>query len=344
MLRRILYKNVQAGEQLELFLLSAAGSLLAVRFYLHVTGYPQIGGGGLHVAHMLWGGLLMLTAFVLMLSFLGRRVQRLGAILGGAGFGVFIDEIGKFITSDNNYFYRPAVGIIYAIFVILYLIFNFISQKQSLTSKEYQLNTLMQLEEAVLRDMDVQEKKEALRLIGLADQKSAITQRLAAFVENVDAIPVPRRAWPERLLRAADKAYEKFWRQRNSSRLIQGLFIVQIVVYTLAVIWPVYTNIDQVLDIFRSVTYGKMLLAGQLLSSLVAAGFVIYGAVVIMHDRRRALEQFRRALLINLLLTEFFIFSRVEFDALPGFALNAALLAVTSYALHRERQRARATF
>ncbi|QQS18516.1 hypothetical protein IPL68_00120 [Candidatus Saccharibacteria bacterium] len=47
-------------------------------------------------------------------------MQRVVAFLGGVGFGVFIDEIGKLITRDNNYFYRPAIGIIYAIFVGLF--------------------------------------------------------------------------------------------------------------------------------------------------------------------------------------------------------------------------------
>lgn len=33
---------------------------------LAVAGYPQVGGGGLHVAHVLWGGLLMGVGLVLM--------------------------------------------------------------------------------------------------------------------------------------------------------------------------------------------------------------------------------------------------------------------------------------
>src|SRR5687767_1548428 len=125
MSRGIFYRNVRARDQLEIFLLSAASSLLLVRFYLHVAGYPQIGGGGLHIAHMLWGGALMLVALTITLSFLGARAQWIVAVVGGAGFGVFIDELGKFITHDNNYFYQPAVGLIYAIFIVLYLTFNF---------------------------------------------------------------------------------------------------------------------------------------------------------------------------------------------------------------------------
>ena len=154
----IFYRNVRARDNLDLFVLSAASSLLLVRFYLYLAGYPQIGSGGLHIAHMLWGGVLMLTALAINATFLGARALRVAAIVGGAGFGIFIDELGKFITRDNNYFYQPTVGIIYAIFVILYLTFNFLSRKQVLTSREYQLNALAQLEEAVVHDMDPTER------------------------------------------------------------------------------------------------------------------------------------------------------------------------------------------
>lgn len=335
-----MYRNIRAGDQLEIFLVSAAASLLSVRFYLHVTGYPQIGGGGLHIAHMLWGGALMLIGFVLLFSFLGTRVQRVAAFFGGAGFGIFIDEIGKFITSDNNYFFRPAVGIIYAIFVVLYLLFNFLSNRTTLTSREYQLNALSQLEEAILHDMDAREKGEALRLLQEADPKSAITKSLIAFLESVDAIALQRRSRVQRMFAKLDYSYGQFWQRRGSSRLIQWFFLLQALLFVSAIVWPVYGNIDEVLDIFHgNTTYEQVLLIGQLISSLVAAAFIITGMVVIRHSRVEAFEYFRRATLINLLLTEFFIFSRVEFEALPGFMLNAAVLMMLSYALRHEHEK-----
>lgn len=45
-------------------------------------------------------------------------MQRLCALIGGIGFGLFIDELGKFITRDNNYFFQPTIGLIYAVFAI----------------------------------------------------------------------------------------------------------------------------------------------------------------------------------------------------------------------------------
>ncbi|HEX2171607.1 MAG TPA: hypothetical protein VHL09_04095 [Dehalococcoidia bacterium] len=72
---------------------------------------------GLHIAQMLWGGLLVQLALHLIFIFLARWTLLVAAILGGVGFGTFIDELGKFSTSDNNYFFRPPFALIDVIFV-----------------------------------------------------------------------------------------------------------------------------------------------------------------------------------------------------------------------------------
>jgi hypothetical protein len=96
-----------------------AFTVAGVRWFLEVTGYPKVGGGGLHVAHMLWGGLLLIVAVVLPLLLVGRRVLMASAIAAGIGVGLFIDEVGKFITEENDYFFAPAAPIIYGSLLLL---------------------------------------------------------------------------------------------------------------------------------------------------------------------------------------------------------------------------------
>src|SRR6266568_7898895 len=114
-------RSLALGSLYELFLVAAIASLLLIRGGLALSGFPQVGGGGLHIAHMLWGGLLMLVSLLLLLGFIGRRTLHMAALVSGIGFGTFIDELGKFITSDNDYFFRPAIAVVYVIFVLLFL-------------------------------------------------------------------------------------------------------------------------------------------------------------------------------------------------------------------------------
>lgn len=333
----IFYRNVRARDQLELFLLSAVTSLLLVRFYLYLTGYPQIGSGGLHIAHMLWGGALMLGGLVISLSSLGARSLRLAAVLGGIGFGVFIDELGKFITRDNNYFYKPTIGLIYAVFIILYLSFNFLSRKRPLTSREYQLNALAQLEEAIVHDMDPTEKSRVEDLLARADQKDPVTKQLQKFLAatHISAAGTPSRA--NRIVHALNEWYERFWQRRNSNLLVRIFFLLEVFLFVGGVIVLIYRNIDSVLDLFTgNESFSAELAIGQLVASLIAAGYATYGAVLLTKSRVRAYEQFRRATMVNIFLTEFFAFSRIQFGAMPGFIFNLGLLAFLGYAMRQE--------
>ena len=129
-------------QKLEWFLIAAVFTILTIRTQLWLTNYPELGGSGLHIAHLLWGGLFMVISIWIGLIYLNRWSRHVLAILGGIGFGFFIDELGKFITQDNNYFFKPAAGIIYLIFVIMFLIIRELSRRQKLDPQTALANAL----------------------------------------------------------------------------------------------------------------------------------------------------------------------------------------------------------
>lgn len=131
---------------LDSFVLSGVLTVLVVRGGLYLTGFPAIGGDSLHIAHVLWGGLFLVVAFLILL--LGRKPNKLlTAVLGGIGFGLFIDEIGKFITKDNDYFYRPAFVLMYLSFLAIWFLSRLVlvrmSDQKFLSPAEWPKSELM---------------------------------------------------------------------------------------------------------------------------------------------------------------------------------------------------------
>jgi hypothetical protein len=283
----------------------------------------------------------MLAAFVLNFAFLGARLQKLVALLGGLGFGIFIDEIGKYVTRNNDYFFQPAVGIIYAIFVALYLTVTFLTREQVLTSAEYQMNALRSLEEAVHQDMDVRERAAAEQLLVLADQDDMLTKRLRQLLNVVPVTAVRRQGPFQRLRYRAAHLYNKLWQKKGSSAVVRWFFVFQTGAFMVAVIAAVYNNLDSVRDFFAGrADYGHSLVLGQFASTVVSALFVLAGLRWLASSRLRAFEWFRRATLVNLLLTEFFIFSRIQFGAMPSFMFNLVLFMVINAVLDQETRHA----
>jgi hypothetical protein len=111
-------KREGAERYLMLTLVSFAASVILIRLFLNLAGYPQVGSGELHIAHVLWGGLLLFVASLLPLLFANRWAYTAGALSAGVGVGLFIDEVGKFITQANDYFFPAAAPIIYAFFLL----------------------------------------------------------------------------------------------------------------------------------------------------------------------------------------------------------------------------------
>lgn len=147
-----------AERYLLLTLVSFAASVVLTRVYLELTGYPQIGSGVLHIAHVLWGGLLLFLAALAPIIFANRWAYRLAAVLGGVGVGLFIDEVGKFITQTNDYFFPLAAPIIYAFFLLTVMIYLQIRRPSRQDSRTELYSALDQVMELIENDLDEGER------------------------------------------------------------------------------------------------------------------------------------------------------------------------------------------
>jgi len=166
---RLPVRRRKAESYLLLTLVSFAGTVVITRTYLELTGYPQIGSGNLHIAHVLWGGLALFIGALLMLTFYNHWIFSISAVLSGVGIGLFIDEIGKFITKTNDYFYPPALPIIYAFFLFTLLLYFFMRRRRALqeSNRAGLYKIFDSFQEVLDRDLDTQER---------ADLEAQLTQ------------------------------------------------------------------------------------------------------------------------------------------------------------------------
>src|SRR5262245_50229379 len=96
-LRRGLVRQPDGARNVRVLLLVGISTVVVTRALLAAAGYPQVGNGTLHVAHALWGGLLMLVGLMLGLLVTGGAAGVVTALVGGVGVGLFVDEVGKFV-------------------------------------------------------------------------------------------------------------------------------------------------------------------------------------------------------------------------------------------------------
>jgi hypothetical protein len=154
---RAAVKRAHAETYLLVSLAAFAGSVIVTRQFLAMTGYPQIGNSVLHIAHALWGGLLLLVAVLLPLLLANGWAFTLSALLSGLGVGLFIDEVGKFITQANDYFFPPAAPVIYATFLLLVLLYLFVRRRDHPDPRAEMYRALAGLHELVDNNLDTRE-------------------------------------------------------------------------------------------------------------------------------------------------------------------------------------------
>ena len=202
-------------------------TVTVTRVFLALTGYPRIGGATYHLAHALWGGLLLTAAVVVVLAWANRWALQLCAVLGGVGVGLFIDEVGKFITTSNDYFFPLAAPIVYVAMVLLAWVAYRARRRHVLTDRERLYDVLDGLQDLADGRLDSARRGEIVRHLGhLRDEWDRpelreLSARLEEFLLSPVVTVLPPRPGPlERLHRRLLKLEERLAPQRRLRRVI----------------------------------------------------------------------------------------------------------------------------
>jgi hypothetical protein len=77
--------------------------------------------------------------------------------MGGMGIGLFIDEVGKFITQSNDYFFPPALAIVYGFFLLTVFVYLYFRRPQRPDARQAMYRAFEGLQDAVDGDLDLEE-------------------------------------------------------------------------------------------------------------------------------------------------------------------------------------------
>lgn len=214
-----------AERYLQLNLLSFAGSVSLIRIFLELTGYPQLGNETLHIAHVLYGGVLLYVSSLLTLIYANRRAYTWSSVLSGLGVGLFIDEVGKFITQNNDYFFPAAAPIIYAFFLTAVLVYTRVARETPLDTRSEFYAVLESLKDVIDHDLDPEEQSELKKRLKRIKRKAqntdleVLSDQILEFVDS-DAIYITPKE-PTFLDKAATwlNGFEKRWLSHSRVRL-----------------------------------------------------------------------------------------------------------------------------
>lgn len=194
---RTAVRRDKAEQYMLIALLAFGGSVILTRLFLELTGYPQLGNAELHIAHVVWGGLFLFVATLLPLIFANHWAMTWSAAAGGIGFGLFIDELGKFLTQTNDYFYPPAAPIIYTLFLITVLVYIHIRRPRETSAREDLYQVLHGLTELLDHDLDATEhaaiRKRLEHILATSDnpQLTGLAVALQEFITSETVVMVP---------------------------------------------------------------------------------------------------------------------------------------------------------
>jgi hypothetical protein len=319
-------RNVEFAQLFDTFFITAITTILAVRFYLKLSGYPEIGGSKLHISHLLPGSLLMLASVLVLLAAVNRAARGFAAVMAGIGFGLAWDELGKFITKDNNYFFHATPGLIYLTFVLLYLLVRYTAQRR-FTQDDYMANVLDLLKDAAIKDLDHREYQHAKELLEHVSPRHVMYGPTKEMLESV-------RPAPDRQPSALDKAIKVFkWplitlsRQEYFPRLVVNVALIYGLVSLIAALFfltaaalPDNIHLTSILQGDESDLIGGF-------SALVSAALAAAGSYQFTHGRtHKAYKYFEQGFLVNIFLGQVVLFFKSQGVALIWLAVTLFLL------------------
>jgi hypothetical protein len=260
------------------------------------------------------------------------------------GVGLFIDEVGKFITQTNDYFYPPAAPIIYAFFLLVVLIYVDISRHKASDARTEMYYILQDFDEVLDHDLSEEERQDILAHLDLVLKDTThpnlanLAQALKGFIENKDLELVPDtpsywKRWQMRMER-----FEAGWLTRNRFRAALVGALLGWSLYSLY--YPLF-----ILTLSRDPSEMNTILTGLVsqrlvrshggmtwfeihLGLLIAVGLVLLTAAGLLafNKQRRGINLAYVGMLTSLTMVNLLVFYYDQFSAIISAAVQLVIL------------------
>jgi hypothetical protein len=322
----------------EAFVIIAIATILITRLYLDLTGYPQIGGGDLHIAHALYGGALMMLALIIGWMALGFGARAACVVMGGIGFGLFLDEVGKFVTKDNDYFYGPSAEIMYILVVVILVGARVVRDFRPLSAQECLASAAGIAADGVARGLAAHRREVGLALVDRAAETGADrddARRVRELLEAVDPAPDRLRRLQHGALALIPNVFRSpRWVPVVGWLLVLGSFFTASLGALGAALGGYFYEHEHVSVALDGLNIASVILFA---SAVLTLGIALPAMVA----RRRTnavwpLRWLRNAALIFTLLNALVDFATEGFAALIALSIGLFAMAILSYQLDRE--------
>jgi len=308
-------------------LVGCAATVILTRVFLHLTGYPQIGNSVLHIAHALWGGLLLVAAAYVPLAYANRWALKASAVLSGIGIGLFIDEVGKFITQANDYFFPPALPLIYCFILLNVLVYLYLRRPHEEDPRAAIYHALEGLHDLLDGDLDLVEGEQVKAKLAIASRSErpeivTLVQVLSYYLEEEsEHLAEVRVNFWKRVSLWIDALGQRFGR-RNHRLVISAALVgwsVLVAGYIISILWRQ-----------GSVDPGVLQWRGLLIAIQIIVGILILiGAILwLRHQEETALKFGVTGFLISLVALQLLYFYITQFSAITTTLLQIGILQV----------------
>jgi hypothetical protein len=302
-------------------------TVIFTRVFLQLTGFPQLGNSVLHIAHALWGGILLFVAVLLPLIWTNSWIIRASAFLSGAGIGLFVDEVGKFITQTNDYFFPPALSIIYSFMLLNVFAYLYFRRPQKEDPRESLYHALEGLQEALDIDLDAGEASRIEAHLAIARQS-----KRDEIVALADAISTYLRGVKGHLAKAEPGLLKRITMRVDAFGMRIGQRMLRNIISMVLIIWTVF-----VISYIAVLATGLPSLSPQIIEwrvplivvQFVIGGFMFAAAIAwIIKNEKRGLEFAMFGFLLSLVTFQTIYFYLSQFSAITTTLVQLVFILI----------------